>query len=181
MAAVTICSDFGAQKNKVWHCFPHLFLSYGTIEPQVFKASSNHQVFKASSQLTLEFTRACSHVGNRGFKLETVSFPPHKICKIGNLYGKVGYFTKLHKLTLLATLGIHPAWQHLSLPPADKAEIGTVPQLHSNKSVFPAWPRGFESPTWWHHTTHEMMRWGGGGMADQEIIRPGPRVSLAKL
>ena len=30
MAAVTICSDFGAQKNKVWHCslfplFPHLF------------------------------------------------------------------------------------------------------------------------------------------------------------
>ena len=28
MAAVTICSDFGAQKIKVWHCFPlfpHLF------------------------------------------------------------------------------------------------------------------------------------------------------------
>ena len=24
MAAVTICSDFGAQKNKVWHCF-HCF------------------------------------------------------------------------------------------------------------------------------------------------------------
>ena len=24
MAAVTICSDFGAQKNKVWHCF-HYF------------------------------------------------------------------------------------------------------------------------------------------------------------
>ena len=22
MAAVTICSDFGAQKNKVWHYFP---------------------------------------------------------------------------------------------------------------------------------------------------------------
>ena len=27
MAAITICSDFGAQKNKVWHCplYPHLF------------------------------------------------------------------------------------------------------------------------------------------------------------
>ena len=27
MAAVTICSDFGAQENKVCHCFqfPHLF------------------------------------------------------------------------------------------------------------------------------------------------------------
>ena len=27
MAAVTICSDFGAQKNKVWHCF-HFFPIY---------------------------------------------------------------------------------------------------------------------------------------------------------
>ena len=25
MAAVTICSDFGAPKNKVWHCFPIYF------------------------------------------------------------------------------------------------------------------------------------------------------------
>ena len=25
MAAVTICSDFGAQKHKVWHCFPIYF------------------------------------------------------------------------------------------------------------------------------------------------------------
>ena len=25
MAAVTICSDFGAQKNKVSHCFPIYF------------------------------------------------------------------------------------------------------------------------------------------------------------
>ena len=28
MAAVTVCSDFGAQENKVshcFHCFPHLF------------------------------------------------------------------------------------------------------------------------------------------------------------
>jgi len=27
MAAVTICNDFGAQKNKVWHCF-HCFPIY---------------------------------------------------------------------------------------------------------------------------------------------------------
>ena len=27
MAAVTICSDFGAQKNKIWHCF-HCFPIY---------------------------------------------------------------------------------------------------------------------------------------------------------
>ena len=27
MAAVTICSDFGAQNNKVWHCF-HCFPIY---------------------------------------------------------------------------------------------------------------------------------------------------------
>ena len=29
MAAVTICSDFGAQKSKVWHCF-HCFPIYFT-------------------------------------------------------------------------------------------------------------------------------------------------------
>ena len=27
MASITICSDFGAQKNKVWYCFP-CFLSF---------------------------------------------------------------------------------------------------------------------------------------------------------
>ena len=31
MAAITICSDFGAQKDKVSHCFPiYLPLSDGT-------------------------------------------------------------------------------------------------------------------------------------------------------
>ena len=31
MAAVTICSDFGAPQNKVWHCFPiYLLWSDGT-------------------------------------------------------------------------------------------------------------------------------------------------------
>ena len=30
MSAVTICSDFGAQKNKVWHCFHcfHIYFSW---------------------------------------------------------------------------------------------------------------------------------------------------------
>jgi len=30
MAVVTICSDFGAQKNKVWHCF-HCFPIYASL------------------------------------------------------------------------------------------------------------------------------------------------------
>ena len=29
MVAITIYSDFGAPKNKVWHCFPHLFAMKG--------------------------------------------------------------------------------------------------------------------------------------------------------
>ena len=30
MAVVTLCSDFGAQKNKVWHCFyfPPIYLPW---------------------------------------------------------------------------------------------------------------------------------------------------------
>ena len=36
MAAITICSDFGVQKNKVWHCFhcfPIYFRSHGDRMP----------------------------------------------------------------------------------------------------------------------------------------------------
>ena len=33
MAAVTICSDFGAQENKVWHCFHCFCISYEVMGP----------------------------------------------------------------------------------------------------------------------------------------------------
>ena len=36
MGAVTICSDFGAQENKVYHCFPsvyHEVMEYVTLIP----------------------------------------------------------------------------------------------------------------------------------------------------
>ena len=33
MAAVTICSDFGAQKNQVWHCFVSPSISHEVMEP----------------------------------------------------------------------------------------------------------------------------------------------------
>ena len=48
MAAVTVCSDFGVQENKVCHCFPfpplllssrHLFLKVLEAEVQVQGAS----------------------------------------------------------------------------------------------------------------------------------------------
>ena len=34
MAAITICSDFGAPKNKVWHCF-HCLRSLQLLHPEV--------------------------------------------------------------------------------------------------------------------------------------------------
>ena len=33
MAAVTICSDFGAPKNKVWHCFPSFPIYFPWSDP----------------------------------------------------------------------------------------------------------------------------------------------------
>ena len=33
MAAITICSDFGAQKNKVWHCFHCFPISHEVMGP----------------------------------------------------------------------------------------------------------------------------------------------------
>ena len=83
--------------------------------------------------------RLCSRLRGEVIQIGAVKLDKNmRICGSYQIIVKPKYFTKLHKLNLLATLGIHPAWQHLSLPPADKAEIGTVPQLHSNKSVFPA-------------------------------------------
>ena len=43
MAAVTICSDFGAQKNKVWHCFhcfPNLFLQHHNMKATILQCSA---------------------------------------------------------------------------------------------------------------------------------------------
>ena len=140
------------------------------------------RIFKARSRLTLQFTRAHSQVGNRGCKLEKVSFPPlcfvlHGICKTGDSYLKSGFFTILYKLASLATLGRCSAWQHLSVPPAYEAEAATGPQLHSTRSMLPAWPRRLQS-LWapLHYISHSPR---GGKRRERGDNLTGPRVSLA--
>ena len=50
MAAITICSYFGAQKNKVWHCF-HCFPVY---LPRSDARRSNQSILKISPGISLE-------------------------------------------------------------------------------------------------------------------------------
>ena len=66
MAAVTICSDFGAQKNKVWHyfhCFPIYFPWSGLPEilipvcvsssPGIQKDGNYNPVFRAAKEIQM--------------------------------------------------------------------------------------------------------------------------------
>ena len=52
MAAVTICSDFGAQKNKVWHCF-HCFPIYLPKTPLV--STENAGMYQHTSSNKLKY------------------------------------------------------------------------------------------------------------------------------
>ena len=58
MAAVTICSDFGAQKNKVWHCF-HCFSIYLPCFPVVMYGCESWTVKKAECRRTDAFELWC--------------------------------------------------------------------------------------------------------------------------
>lgn len=107
-----------------------------------------------------------------------VSFPPHGVRKIRNFYLKAGCFTILYKLASLATLGLYPACQHLSVPPADKAEAATGPQLHSIGSVLPAWPR--RPLSLWAPLLDISHSPRDGEDGNLKMIWPGPRISLVE-
>lgn len=107
-------------------------------------------IFKARSHLTLEFTRVPSQVGNRGCQLETVSSPPlsfdlHRIQKIGNSYLKICIF---HHPMKVGNAGNTRPTSCLAAPvtPADEAEAGTGPHLHSTGSVWAVWPQSLWDP-----------------------------------
>ena len=57
MAAVTICSDFGAQKNKVWHLVAYKILSHKpTIIFDIYQAEFLTLAFTISTYAGLAFS-----------------------------------------------------------------------------------------------------------------------------
>ena len=85
MAAITICSDFGAQKNKVWHC-SHCFSIY---LPQRDRTRCHDLVF-----WMVNFK---AHVFTLLFHFHQI--PDHLTCLLRNLYAgqeatvKTGHWT----------------------------------------------------------------------------------------
>ena len=72
MAAVTICSDFGAQKNKVWHCF-HCFPIY------LEKTLESPLDCKEIQPVHSEGDQPWDFFGRNDAKAETpVLWPPHE-------------------------------------------------------------------------------------------------------
>ena len=114
MAAVTICSDFGAQKNKVWHCF-HCF---PICSPWSDRTRCHDLKFSECWALSQLFLSSLS-LSSRGF-LVPLHFLP-SFCPL--------HFLVWASLLFLA-FPIHPPTPSsslsFSLKPRDKAEKETL-------------------------------------------------------
>ena len=135
MAAVTICSDFGAPKNKVWHCF-HCF-------PIYFPWSDGtgcHDLRFLNVELSANFFTLHFHFHQEAFEFLFTYFAPNNqncimllwsesictgnVCSIGTQY----YVFKKHQLCcngfksplLLCTLGV--------------PKLNTWPKFNTSKS-----------------------------------------------
>ena len=65
MAAVTICSDFGAQKNKVWHCF-HIYFPWSD-------GTRCHDLRFLNVELSAKFFTLLFHFHQRLFSSSSLS------------------------------------------------------------------------------------------------------------
>ena len=94
MPAVTICSDFGAQENKVWHCF-HCFPIYlpwrdGTGCHDLYFLNVEFQAsFKVEYQTTLSASwEICMQVKKQQLQLD---MEQQTASKLGKEYVKAVY------------------------------------------------------------------------------------------
>ena len=81
MAAVTICSDFGAQKNKIWHCF-HYFPIYfpwsdGTRCHDLSFLKQRHQN-DVKHRTSAPVKTICDHDGPGQKQIHEVIMPEHR-------------------------------------------------------------------------------------------------------
>ena len=92
MAAITICSDFGAQKNKVWHCFhcfPIYFLaeepdiklptSAGSSKKQESSRKTSTSALMTSWEIDGETVETVSDFIFRGSKITADDYCRHEI------------------------------------------------------------------------------------------------------
>ena len=109
MAALTICSDFGAPKNKVWHCFHHLpSICHQVMEPDamilVFWMLRFKPTFLPSSFTLIKRLFIYSSLSaTPGEKLSNLrASPPFKQRHFGGNYSVAGH----HHATLLDSNGM---------------------------------------------------------------------------
>lgn len=128
-------------------------------------------IFKARSHLTLEFTRTYSQVGNRGCKPENSISTSVLWCSLSMQNGKI-----LLKIWIFSPSFLRwHHWQHWTYilhgssclyPQGDEAEAGPGPQLHSTRSMLPAWPQRprslWASRHYIRHSPWDGKRWEAG-------------------
>ena len=68
MDALTICSDFGAQENKVYHCF-HCFPIYFPWSDNLIYADNTTQMAESEEELKSLLVKVKEESENAGLKL----------------------------------------------------------------------------------------------------------------
>ena len=86
MVAITICSDFGAPKNKVWHCFPHEVMGLDAMT-LVFWMLSFKPTFSLSSFTFSKHTELHNSLRDKPWK-EMASFraPGHWVASSASIF-----------------------------------------------------------------------------------------------
>ena len=87
MAAITICSDFGAPKNKVWHCF-HCFPIYFSWSDTVSKNNCGADCGSDHELLIAKFRLKLKKVGEttRPFRYDLNQIPYDSTVEVRNRY-----------------------------------------------------------------------------------------------
>ena len=124
MAAITICRDFGAQKNKVWHCF-HCFPIYfpwsdGTRCHDLSFLNVELKPTFSLSSFTFIILDDCKWIHAKGLQRITIQIwitstfiPPNTETRIEtqlNILGQNDWF-----LFILLSLNHHAAWMDLNV------------------------------------------------------------------
>ena len=134
MAAVTICSDFGAQENKVWHCFPIYLpisdfmwqLPFSVLLSSVIISRSTHVAASGIISLFLMaeyYSTACMHYI---FFLLFLSWHRVALDCCVSFCCPVKWVSHTHPLSFLDVLPIY----------ATTAVPGARPVLHSRSRSF---------------------------------------------
>ena len=128
MAAVTICSDFGAQKNKVWHCF-HCFPIYFTWSGTITNSRSLLKLMSIESVMPSNHLILC-----RPILLLPSIFPSMTVFSMSQLFASGGQSIGVSASASVLPMNIQD-WFHLGWAGWISLQSKGLSRVFSNTTV----------------------------------------------